>query len=49
MWDPYGKVDHLPVAIVNEDKPVTYNDEALEVGKDVYKRQIKYEGYISLL
>ena len=28
MWDPYGKVDHLPVAIVNEDKP------------DVYKRQL---------
>ena len=35
MWDPYGKVDHLPVAIVNEDKPVTYNDEALEVGNEM--------------
>lgn len=35
MWDPYGKVDHLPVAIVNEDKPVTYNDEALEVGDEM--------------
>lgn len=35
MWDPYGKVDHLPVAIVNEDKPVTYNDEALEVGNEI--------------
>lgn len=35
MWDPYGKVDHLPVAIVNEDKPVTYNDETLEVGKEM--------------
>lgn len=35
MWDPYGKVDHLPVAIVNEDKPVTYNDETLEVGNEM--------------
>lgn len=35
MWDPYGKVDHLPVAIVNEDKPVTYNDTKLEVGKEM--------------
>lgn len=35
MWDPYGKVDHLPVAIVNEDKPVTYNDETLEVGDEM--------------
>lgn len=35
MWDPYGKVNHLPVAIVNEDKPVTYNDETLEVGNEM--------------
>lgn len=35
MWDPYGKVDHLPVAIVNEDKPVTYNNETLEVGNEM--------------
>ena len=21
MWDPYGNVDKLPVAIVNEDEP----------------------------
>lgn len=35
MWNPYGKVDHLPVAIVNEDKPVTYNDETLEVGNEM--------------
>lgn len=35
MWDPYGKVDHLPVAIVNEDKAVTYNGKKLEVGKEM--------------
>ena len=21
MWDPYGKVSNLPVAIVNQDRP----------------------------
>ena len=24
MWDPYGNMDKLPVAVVNEDKPVEY-------------------------
>ena len=23
MWDPYGKVSDLPVAVVNQDKAVT--------------------------
>ncbi len=32
MWDPYGKVENLPVAVVNEDKRVTYNDKDLNVG-----------------
>lgn len=27
MWDPYGKVDNLPVAIVNHDKPVEYEEK----------------------
>ncbi|MFR4430109.1 MAG: hypothetical protein ACLT4D_12435 [Blautia faecis] len=27
MWDPYGNVDKLPVAVVNEDQPVTYEGE----------------------
>ena len=22
MWDPYGSVEHLPVALVNQDQPV---------------------------
>ena len=24
MWDPYGNLDRLPVAVVNRDVPVTY-------------------------
>ena len=35
MWDPYGNVDSLPVAVVNEDKPVEYNGKTLSIGKDM--------------
>lgn len=35
MWDPYGKLNNLPVAVVNEDKEVTYGDTELSVGKDL--------------
>lgn len=33
MWVPYGNLDKLPVAVVNKDKPVTYNDKELKVGE----------------
>ena len=35
MWDPYGNVNSLPVAVVNEDKPVEYNGKTLSIGKDM--------------
>ncbi len=35
MWDPYGKLDNLPVAVVNLDKPVEYEGETLNVGKNL--------------
>ncbi|MDR0880283.1 MAG: YhgE/Pip domain-containing protein [Clostridioides sp.] len=35
VWDPYGKIDNLPVAVVNEDKEVTYNDSKLDVGNEL--------------
>lgn len=35
MWDPYGKLEQLPVAVVNEDKEVTYNNEKLSVGSQL--------------
>ena len=25
MWDPYGQVSDLPVAVVNKDKEASYN------------------------
>lgn len=33
MWDPYGKVDNLPVAVVNNDTPVTYEGIDVNVGE----------------
>lgn len=35
MWDPYGKVSDLPVAVVNQDKAVTASDKTLSIGEDV--------------
>ena len=35
MWDPYGKVSDLPVAVVNQDKAVTASGKALSIGEDI--------------
>lgn len=33
MWDPYGEVKNIPVAVVNQDKETTYQGKKLNVGK----------------
>ena len=38
MWDPYGNLDKLPVAVVNEDKAVAYNDRELNVGEELVEK-----------
>lgn len=35
MWDPYGNVDDLPVAVVNQDKSSTLNNQTLSIGDDM--------------
>ena len=35
MWDPYGNLDHLPVAVVNKDRPVAYQGTTLSIGDDL--------------
>ena len=35
MWDPYGKVSDLPVAVVNQDKAVIASGKTLSIGEDV--------------
>ncbi len=38
MWDPYGNVDQLPVAVVNNDKSVDYEGRELAVGDELVER-----------
>lgn len=35
MWDPYGQVSDLPVAVVNNDKEASYNGNTMAIGKDM--------------
>mgnify|MGYP001028640928 CR=1 FL=1 len=35
FWDPYGHLEKLPVAVVNEDSGAEMNGKKLEVGKDL--------------
>ncbi len=35
FWDPYGKLDQLPVALVNEDVPATVDGEQIAAGDDL--------------
>jgi putative membrane protein len=32
-WDPYGQLDRLPVAVVNQDRPVTSRGELIDAGE----------------
>jgi putative membrane protein len=31
-WDPYGKLDQVPVAVVNQDQPVVVNGKTVDAG-----------------
>lgn len=35
MWDPYGQLSDLPVAVVNNDKEAFYNGNSMSIGKDM--------------
>ena len=35
FWDPYGKLDQMPVALVNLDRAVTVDGETLHAGADL--------------
>ncbi|MCH4168443.1 MAG: YhgE/Pip domain-containing protein [Streptococcaceae bacterium] len=43
MWDPYGNVDNLPVAVVNNDQSVDYNGKTLSIGKSLVSNMKKTE------
>jgi putative membrane protein len=33
-WDPYGRLDNLPVAVVNADRPTTFQNQTITAGAD---------------
>lgn len=35
FWDPYGKMNELPVAVVNQDKGADYEGTKLTAGEDL--------------
>lgn len=41
MWDPYGQVKDLPVAVVNHDETAYVNQEALHIGQDMVDNMSK--------
>ena len=37
-WDPYGRLDQVPVAIVNHDVPTTVKGKEVAAGRDSVRR-----------
>ena len=37
FWDPYAKMDKLPVAVVNNDKGAIFEGEKIKIGDDLVK------------
>ncbi|MEV5436393.1 YhgE/Pip domain-containing protein [Streptomyces sp. NPDC052682] len=35
FWDPYGRLDRIPVALVNDDKGATVDGKRLDAGDDI--------------
>lgn len=35
FWDPYGKLDTLPVAVVNQDQGAEFEGKQLQIGEDL--------------
>ncbi|MFS0659612.1 YhgE/Pip domain-containing protein [Niallia alba] len=38
FWDPFGRTDKLPVAVVNQDKPTEVNDSEMTIGEDLIEQ-----------
>ncbi|MBW4081400.1 YhgE/Pip domain-containing protein [Paenibacillus sp. S150] len=45
FWDPYGKMNELPVAVVNEDKGADYEGTKLAAGNDLVEELKKTDGF----
>ncbi|MDC2863728.1 YhgE/Pip domain-containing protein [Bacillus sp. BP-3] len=45
FWDPYDRLDDLPVAVVNLDEGVVYNGKPIEAGKELVKNLKEKDGF----
>ena len=45
FWDPYGKMNELPVAVVNQDKGADYEGTKLTAGEDLVTELKKTDGF----
>ncbi|MEK4509319.1 YhgE/Pip domain-containing protein [Paenibacillus sp. FSL K6-2524] len=45
FWDPYSKMNELPVAIVNQDTGANYEGKSLEVGNDLVEELKKSDDF----
>ncbi|MCQ6282260.1 YhgE/Pip domain-containing protein [Bacillus sp. EB600] len=45
FWDPYGHLDRLPVAVVNNDQGAVYNGTNLAIGKDLVEKLKEKKGF----
>ena len=43
FWDPYGRLDRIPVALVNDDKGTTADGERLAAGDEIADRLLDSE------
>jgi putative membrane protein len=43
-WDPYGRLNRLPVAVVNQDRPVTSRGELIDAG-DLLVQQLQQDRF----
>ncbi|WP_052712217.1 YhgE/Pip family protein [Domibacillus indicus] len=45
FWDPYGHLNQLPVAVVNNDKGAEFEGEKLNIGKELQKELKKSDDF----
>ncbi|POX52950.1 hypothetical protein C3489_17025 [Streptomyces sp. Ru71] len=45
FWDPYGRLDRIPVALVNADKGASVDGRKLTAGDDITKRLLDSETF----
>ncbi len=44
-WDPYGSMSSLPVAIVDEDRPVEFEGRTLTTGRDITRELVEQNAF----